>query len=541
MTVFFDFFVTALLQNTIFIVIVLFVLLLLKGASARIKYNIALLGLIKLLIPPFLPVAEFSLLNFFAPDVSSQNIQIGPMVALLTNNTEAKPVFNYSIWVLLAWFFFFMIFIIVPLIKTYELKKLLRSSIPLDTKTLPCNPVNIKFYECCNLGLPLSMGILYPKIFLPSAWKTWSVEQTKAVLEHEKTHIERKDALAKSLQIVVQAIYFYHPFVWILNGLTTDYREMACDDNAIAKSRTTPVQYSRILVTLAEKIAHSQLGYTPASALIKQKSNLRKRVNYQIKEKKNMKIKILFFIVVIFGAGLMLSTYCTKERPVDAGTAVDQNDTSELNAVDDNLPQPVGGYIAIMQNLKYPEIARKAGVEGRVLIEVTIDEYGAVSETKVIKSLGNNGCDEAAVRAIKSTKWKSASKDGKPVRSTVAIPILFRLSNEKDAVTTVVASNEEVVAYDSAPEPIGGYPAMQKNLIYPEAARKAGVEGRVYVQVTIDENGEVTKTQIVKSLGNTGCDEAAIQAITSTKWKPALQDGKPVKVSVGIPIVFKLK
>ncbi len=97
------------------------------------------------------------------------------------------------------------------------------------------------------------------------------------------------------------------------------------------------------------------------------------------------------------------------------------------------------------------------------------------------------------------------------------------------------------VAYDEPPNPIGGFAAIQKNLQYPEIARKAGVEGRVVVNVLIDEKGNVVDTKILKSLGNNGCDEAAIAAIKSVKWKPAKQRDKPVKVRVGIPVVFMLQ
>jgi len=97
------------------------------------------------------------------------------------------------------------------------------------------------------------------------------------------------------------------------------------------------------------------------------------------------------------------------------------------------------------------------------------------------------------------------------------------------------------VAYDEPPAPIGGFGAIQSKLIYPEIARKAGVEGRVYVNVLIDEKGNVKDTKILKSLGNNGCDEAAVAAIKQVKWKPAKQRDKPVKVWVGIPVVFKLK
>jgi len=97
------------------------------------------------------------------------------------------------------------------------------------------------------------------------------------------------------------------------------------------------------------------------------------------------------------------------------------------------------------------------------------------------------------------------------------------------------------MAYDEAPQPLGGFRAIQANLKYPEIARKAGVEGRVYVNVLIDEHGNVIDTKILKSLGNNGCDEAAITAIRAVKWKPAKQRDKAVKVWVGIPVVFKLK
>lgn len=102
-------------------------------------------------------------------------------------------------------------------------------------------------------------------------------------------------------------------------------------------------------------------------------------------------------------------------------------------------------------------------------------------------------------------------------------------------------TSEIFVAYDEAPAPIGGFAAIQRNLVYPEIARKAGVEGRVVINCLIDEKGSVINTRVLKSLGNNGCDEAAIAAIKSVKWKPAKQRDKPVKVWIGIPVVFKLK
>jgi periplasmic protein TonB len=96
------------------------------------------------------------------------------------------------------------------------------------------------------------------------------------------------------------------------------------------------------------------------------------------------------------------------------------------------------------------------------------------------------------------------------------------------------------VAVEDMPEPIGGIQAIQQKIVYPEMAKRAGIEGKVYVKAFVDEHGNVTKVEILKGLG-VGLDEAAEKAVKETKFKPGKQRGKPVKVQVVIPIVFKLQ
>ncbi|MGB5848326.1 MAG: energy transducer TonB [Ignavibacteriaceae bacterium] len=96
------------------------------------------------------------------------------------------------------------------------------------------------------------------------------------------------------------------------------------------------------------------------------------------------------------------------------------------------------------------------------------------------------------------------------------------------------------VAVEEMPGPIGGIKAIQEKIVYPEIAKRAGVEGKVYVLAFVNEQGEVTKAQIIKGIG-AGCDEAALDAVLKTKFTPGKQRGKPVKVQVSIPIIFKLK
>ena len=102
------------------------------------------------------------------------------------------------------------------------------------------------------------------------------------------------------------------------------------------------------------------------------------------------------------------------------------------------------------------------------------------------------------------------------------------------------SKNNYLIAADIMPEVVGGMYAIQEKIIYPELAKRAGIQGKVFVLAFIDEKGDVTGTKIIKGIGG-GCDQAAMNAINQIKFVPGQQDGKPVKVQVTIPIVFKLQ
>ena len=97
------------------------------------------------------------------------------------------------------------------------------------------------------------------------------------------------------------------------------------------------------------------------------------------------------------------------------------------------------------------------------------------------------------------------------------------------------------IIFEEQPVPIGGYAALARNVVYPEIAQEAGIEGKVIVQVIITKTGTVLDPQILSGIPNTGLNEAAIAAILKTKWKPALQRDRPVSVKVAIPVDFRLK
>ncbi len=102
------------------------------------------------------------------------------------------------------------------------------------------------------------------------------------------------------------------------------------------------------------------------------------------------------------------------------------------------------------------------------------------------------------------------------------------------------AEPEIFVIVEDMPELIGGLEGLQKKINYPPFAKKAGVEGRVFVQFVVDEGGNVRDAVVLRGIG-AGCDEEALKAVNSAKFKPGMQRGTPVKVKMSLPITFKLK
>ena len=81
---------------------------------------------------------------------------------------------------------------------------------------------------------------------------------------------------------------------------------------------------------------------------------------------------------------------------------------------------------------------------------------------------------------------------------------------------------------------------LQKKIVYPDKAQKAGIEGRVIVQFVVNEKGEVENPKVIRGIGG-GADEEALRVVKLAKFEPGEQRGVPVRVQFTIPIVFMLR
>ena len=94
----------------------------------------------------------------------------------------------------------------------------------------------------------------------------------------------------------------------------------------------------------------------------------------------------------------------------------------------EEMPEMIGGQEWLYDNIKYPEMARKAGIEGRVIVQFVVNEQGQAENFQILRSIGG-GCDEAAIEVIKKAEFSPGKQRGTPVPVQMALSVRFQLQN----------------------------------------------------------------------------------------------------------------
>ena len=130
-----------------------------------------------------------------------------------------------------------------------------------------------------------------------------------------------------------------------------------------------------------------------------------------------------------------LDVEVTEETVIEEVTVdvePEEEEVEQVFLIVEDQPEPNGGmgsfYEYLGKNIRYPEQARRMGVEGRVFVEFVVDKDGALTNVRVVKGIGA-GCDEEAVRIVKmSPNWKPGKQRGRPVKVKMTVPVFFKLS-----------------------------------------------------------------------------------------------------------------
>ncbi len=105
-----------------------------------------------------------------------------------------------------------------------------------------------------------------------------------------------------------------------------------------------------------------------------------------------------------------------------------EEEEEDFFVVVEQMPKLKGGLAKLQGCVNYPEMARKAGIEGRVIVQFIVNEKGNVEEPKVVRGIGG-GADKEALRCVKQSNFQPGMQRGNPVRVQYSLPVVFKLQN----------------------------------------------------------------------------------------------------------------
>mgnify|MGYP001308456260 CR=1 FL=1 len=196
--------------------------------------------------------------------------------------------------------------------------------------------------------------------------------------------------------------------------------------------------------------------------------------------------------------------------------------------------------------LKYPIIIRLTTLVGIILVILNFLIF-----PRFINTLSFETVDQLIIENIDIPQTQQIDNTPPPARPSIPVP-----SDDEDIADDLTLDEldfDDFSNMDAPPPPPSGPkvvfipyddpPVAMTPIrpVYPEIAQEAGIEGVIVVQAFIDEKGRVKETQILKGVPNTGLDEAAMDAIRKTRFKPAKQRERAVGVWISIPVNFRLK
>ena len=269
----------------------------------------------------------------------------------------------------------------------------------------------------------------------PFSWMKWIVMSSKDlesgnrhILEHEKAHVRLRHSLDVLLMDLISAFQWFNPAIWLLRRDLRAIHEFEADDSVL-KGGADIKEYQYSLI----RKAVSASGYSITNSF--NHSIFKNRITMMSKPKASVMrgLKVLYIIPLICGSlALNARTVVDYSGNVSDDKVSESPANQQQNVVPDERPKFNGGDANefakwVMDNLYYPEEAKRDSLSGRVMVGFTVGKDGKVANVKVLRGVCES-LDKEALRVVQaSPDWTPGKKDGEAIDVTFTFPVEFRI------------------------------------------------------------------------------------------------------------------
>jgi len=332
-------------------------------------------------------------------------------------------------------------------------------------------------------------------------------ENPEEIITHESGHSTQLHSLDILLFNILKVPFWCVPSIWIMIYELRKVHEFEADQFALRS--TDQNNYIKTLVHCTLKAHGLNLASSFDDAPTVQRLKFMKKM-----KKKISPWKVGSIIAIVLISGAMFA--CQEELDAEVQRIVEESNqqvfyTDEVQAAlaDLNREYPDQEFVVIETQLENEESIRK------------LSEY---DPDQIKHIFVNKEEDHKSIVMIVSEDSELFSKATE-----------MHESQYDDKVHTIV---EEPARFIGGLEAFYGY--LKTEMEYPEEAQKKGIEGRVFVQFTVETDGSLSDIHVVKGI-DPDCDGEAVRVLeNSPKWIPGSQDGKTVRMKMVQNILFQL-
>jgi TonB family protein len=413
---------------------------------------------------------------------------------------------------------------------------------------------SIRLLQNAHDSVPVTWGLLQPRVLLPGCATQWSEERKRLVLAHELAHVHRADWFVHLAAKLACAVYWFNPLFWMAYNRLCRESEQACDD-AVLSLGVDRRDYATHLLEIARALSVDRaLGTALAMA---RPTHIERRFRALLdaassRRPPTRRLACAALLLVLLAAlplaavtipaphaTIQIRTAGLPPLPESAGSLTGAALVTAIRDVRTGGPAIAGDAVTPPSVLEYStpplysDEARSRGIEGLVTLEVQVDASGHADVLQVLKGLGF-GLDENARLAVRTWVFVPARRQGLSVESTTVIDIPFSLANE---------ALNELIANDMATRVGPGIvpPRVVRRVAVPRSRGQSIVRtGAVVLDFVLLEDGTPKIVRITRSIDPV-LDQAAVHTFEQWRFSPALKDGLPVKVRMNAEVTFHLE
>ena len=548
--------------------------------ETRLRYALYLLALAKVFVPPVLaiPIPEF--LVFSTNVTVDAPVYSGVVSEAIAVSPAQAPTLPPAFYLFCLWTLSVLVWAGVAVWKYAAFHRMLKSAIPVELapKIASLNaPGNLNVFSKPTLPSPILVGLVRPRLYLPSKWSSWSPDELRGVVRHELAHYERRDIYVLILQAVATALFCANPLIWLLNRRLIYIRELRCDEAVLRETNLTPAEYGRLLLGFVDRRpAPSALTLY----LIERETTLKKRLEHILRYKAGNIHRSKRQFTILLLVGLMIvpfsirEAYTQSERDSGALTPPEGGRGTELKQVQRTAPPVTGNSDTVkvvvptddeaevetkpvpisqfkssviiqdvfMQFVNYGT-APDTGFAATVTLDVMADVDGSVEDVKVMYVQGPAGFKNAVKDAVSRMKSKPAKHDSEnsPVWFTQRMSYQWHGTSKRPNPANLPATPDtglidvrDIDQIETKPHPIRIVAPE-----YPEAARDEELEGEVLLKFIVNVDSSVSDVTVLK--GPDIFHNAATDAALQWRFRPAKHHGEVVPVWIKMPMGFTLR